>query len=240
MGSVHIKDEARVGSEAKYKLEPSVYLQKLYESGTPDLGWMNQMGEWGVRAKPGNLGLRLKDIEIGSYGIDPRARRRASLDGAARRGDFRGAALARLHDQRKGRVLGRQRERAVRRGGRAPVELGARYPVDRTQAAARRPRARDVPVVHVPHRGGVHRGRRADAMDGADESRLLRSENVPRHAGDGRGAPHGRVPQTRAGQRRRPRQGEPHQRAVVEANLRLPELLRRRPDACNCSARASC
>ena len=71
MGSVHIKDEERVGSEAKYRLEPSVYLQKLYESGTPDLGWMNQMGEWGVRAKPGNLGLRLKDIEIGSYGIIP-------------------------------------------------------------------------------------------------------------------------------------------------------------------------
>src|SRR5258708_9127703 len=71
MGSVHIKDEERVGSQAKYKLEPSVYLQKLYESGTPDLGWMNQMGEWGVRAKPGNLGLRLKDIEIGSYGVVP-------------------------------------------------------------------------------------------------------------------------------------------------------------------------
>src|SRR5260370_26819351 len=70
MGAVHIKDE-EVGSQAKYKLEPSVYLQKLYESGTPDLGWMNQMGEWGVRAKPGNLGLRLKDIEIGSYGIIP-------------------------------------------------------------------------------------------------------------------------------------------------------------------------
>src|SRR5260370_24607175 len=70
MGAVHIKDE-EVGSQAKYKLEPSVYLQKLYESGTPDLGWMDQMGEWGVRAKPGNLGLRLKDIEIGSYGIVP-------------------------------------------------------------------------------------------------------------------------------------------------------------------------
>ena len=71
MGAVHIKDEARVGSEAKFRLEPSVYLQKLYEGGTPDLGWMNQMGEWGVRAKPGNLGLRLKDIQIGSYGVIP-------------------------------------------------------------------------------------------------------------------------------------------------------------------------
>src|SRR5258708_26753153 len=71
MGAVHIKDEERVGSEATIRLEPSVYLQKLYQSGTPDLGWMDQMGEWGVRAKPGNLGLRLKDIEIGSYGIVP-------------------------------------------------------------------------------------------------------------------------------------------------------------------------
>ena len=32
---------------------------------------MNRHGEWGIRAKPGNLGLRLKDIEIGSYGIIP-------------------------------------------------------------------------------------------------------------------------------------------------------------------------
>src|SRR6202158_1519977 len=71
MGAVHIKNEELVGSEATIKLQPSVYLQKLYQSGTPDLGWMDQMGEWGVRAKPGNLGLRLKDIEIGSYGIVP-------------------------------------------------------------------------------------------------------------------------------------------------------------------------
>ncbi len=71
MGTVHIKDEARIGSEARLKLEPSGYLQKLYKSGTPDLGWMNNMGEWGTRAKPGNLGLRLKDIEIGSYGVVP-------------------------------------------------------------------------------------------------------------------------------------------------------------------------
>ncbi|MGH8013886.1 MAG: ferritin-like domain-containing protein [Candidatus Binataceae bacterium] len=71
MPAVQIKDEVRVGSEATSKLEPSVYLQKLYETGTPDLAWMNRHGEWGVRAKPGNLGLRLKDIEIGSYGVVP-------------------------------------------------------------------------------------------------------------------------------------------------------------------------
>ncbi|MGH7988302.1 MAG: ferritin-like domain-containing protein [Candidatus Binataceae bacterium] len=71
MPTVQIKDEERVGSAATAKLEPSVYLQKLYETGTPDLGWMNHHGEWGVRAKPGNLGLRLKDIEIGSYGVVP-------------------------------------------------------------------------------------------------------------------------------------------------------------------------
>jgi hypothetical protein len=71
MGSVHIKDEERIGSEARVKLTPSGYLQKLYKSGTPDLGWMDNMGEWGVHAKPGNLGLRLKDIEIGTYGVVP-------------------------------------------------------------------------------------------------------------------------------------------------------------------------
>ncbi|HEY2485640.1 MAG TPA: hypothetical protein VGI36_10850, partial [Candidatus Binataceae bacterium] len=71
MGSVHIKDEERIGSQAKVKLQPSVYLQKLYQTGTPDLGWMDNMAEWGVRAKPGNLGLRLKDIQIGTYGEIP-------------------------------------------------------------------------------------------------------------------------------------------------------------------------
>jgi hypothetical protein len=71
MATVQIKDEHRIGTEAKLKLEPSVYLQKLFQTGTPDLGWMNQHGEWGVHAKPGNLGLRLKDIEIGSYGVVP-------------------------------------------------------------------------------------------------------------------------------------------------------------------------
>ena len=71
MPTVQIKDEARIGSEARIKLQPSVYLEKLFQTGTPDLGWMSQHGEWGMRAKPGNLGLRLKDIEIGSYGVIP-------------------------------------------------------------------------------------------------------------------------------------------------------------------------
>ena len=59
MSTVRIKDEERIGSEARIKLEPSVYLQKLYKTGTPDLAWMDNMAEWGTRAKPGNLGLRL-------------------------------------------------------------------------------------------------------------------------------------------------------------------------------------
>jgi hypothetical protein len=71
MATVQIKDEDKVGSQARIKLEPSEYMRKLYDTGTPDLAWMNQHGEWGIRAKPGNLGLRLKDIEIGSYGVVP-------------------------------------------------------------------------------------------------------------------------------------------------------------------------
>ncbi len=71
MATVAIKDEERIGTEARFKVEPSAYLKKLFETGTPDLGWMKETGEWGVRAKPSALGLRLKDIEIGSYGVVP-------------------------------------------------------------------------------------------------------------------------------------------------------------------------
>lgn len=71
MATIRLKDEERIGSEARVELTPSVYLQKLYHTGTPDLGWMQETGAWGTRAKPGNLGLRLKDIEIGSYGEVP-------------------------------------------------------------------------------------------------------------------------------------------------------------------------
>ena len=68
MATIRIKDEALVGSEARVQLKPSAYLQKLYQTGTPDLGWMGETGQWGMRAEPGNLGLRLADIQIGSYG----------------------------------------------------------------------------------------------------------------------------------------------------------------------------
>ena len=71
MATVRIKDEDRIGTEARLRPEPSEYLQNLYHTGTPDLGWMSDTGEWGVRAKPGPLGLRLKDIQIGSYGEIP-------------------------------------------------------------------------------------------------------------------------------------------------------------------------
>ncbi len=71
MATVQIKDEDKVGTQARFKYEPSEYLRKLNQTGIPDLAWMNQHGEWGIRARPGNLGLRLKDIEIGSYGVVP-------------------------------------------------------------------------------------------------------------------------------------------------------------------------
>ena len=71
MPTVQIKDEASIGSEARIKLQPSLYLEKLFQTGTPDLGWMSDHGEWGITARPGNLGLRLKDIQIGSYGVIP-------------------------------------------------------------------------------------------------------------------------------------------------------------------------
>ena len=36
-----------------------------------DTSWMDNMGEWGMKAEPGNKGLTLADIQIGSYGDLP-------------------------------------------------------------------------------------------------------------------------------------------------------------------------
>ncbi len=36
-----------------------------------DTSWMDQMGEWGMRAEPGKRGLTLEEIKIGSYGELP-------------------------------------------------------------------------------------------------------------------------------------------------------------------------
>jgi len=36
-----------------------------------DTSWMDQMGEWGIKAKPGKRGLTLAEIQIGEYGELP-------------------------------------------------------------------------------------------------------------------------------------------------------------------------
>ena len=36
-----------------------------------DTSWMEDMGEWGIRATPGKRGLTLADIRINSYGELP-------------------------------------------------------------------------------------------------------------------------------------------------------------------------
>jgi len=36
-----------------------------------DTSWMDQMGEWGVKATPGKRGLTMADIQVGSYGELP-------------------------------------------------------------------------------------------------------------------------------------------------------------------------
>jgi hypothetical protein len=36
-----------------------------------DTSWMDQMGEWGIKAKPGKRGLTLAEIQVGSYGELP-------------------------------------------------------------------------------------------------------------------------------------------------------------------------
>jgi hypothetical protein len=43
-------------------------IQQEYEL---DTSWMDQMGEWGIQAKPGKRGLTLEEIRVGSYGELP-------------------------------------------------------------------------------------------------------------------------------------------------------------------------
>ncbi len=48
--------------------EPELIYDEDYE---PDLGWMDQRGEWGIQARGGKRGLTLDDIQLGSYGEVP-------------------------------------------------------------------------------------------------------------------------------------------------------------------------
>src|SRR5690349_8495049 len=45
---------------------------RLTLSSGDRFAWMtNEFTEWGIRARPGERGLRLADINIGSYGVVP-------------------------------------------------------------------------------------------------------------------------------------------------------------------------
>ncbi|MCB1694443.1 MAG: hypothetical protein KDI19_16845 [Pseudomonadales bacterium] len=41
------------------------------EDAELDLGWLQQLGEWGMKASPGKNGLSLADIQVGTYGEAP-------------------------------------------------------------------------------------------------------------------------------------------------------------------------
>ena len=47
---------------------PGVIYDENYE---PQLGWMEDKGQWGMTATPGKRGLTLEDIQIDSYGDAP-------------------------------------------------------------------------------------------------------------------------------------------------------------------------
>ena len=36
-----------------------------------DVSWLDDMGEWGIKAEPSNRGMTLADIQISSYGELP-------------------------------------------------------------------------------------------------------------------------------------------------------------------------
>ena len=46
-------------------------VQTANDEVTLDLGWLDQMGEWGMKATPSKSGLTLADIQVASYGEAP-------------------------------------------------------------------------------------------------------------------------------------------------------------------------
>ena len=122
------------------------------------LDWIDQHGEWGVKASSdGKKGLTLSDVQVGSYG-DP-ASQTDNMTGRSRGAASRPKRLPhrRLSDPQQVRHLARQRRNALRRGAPATVELSHRHPLAHGQAAPRRRRARTVPACHLPHGSGVRR-----------------------------------------------------------------------------------
>src|SRR5690348_10232391 len=52
--------------------EPATPTDRVVNAGPPSFAWMEDTPtEWGIRARPGPRGLRLADINIGSYGEVP-------------------------------------------------------------------------------------------------------------------------------------------------------------------------
>ena len=149
----------------------------------------------------------------------------------------RASACYDIDDQ--GDRLGRQRRRALRGGGGAPVELGARHPLGPARAAARRHRARGLPALHAAHRGRVHRRRPAGEVALAHQPRLPRGEALPGEPDLRRGAPHGRLPQARARQRRRADAGVARLRAAPAGRSSRRRATPSRARSCTSSPRAS-
>ena len=179
-------------------------IQEYAEDQGLKLDWIDQQGEWGVKASAdGQKGMTLSDVQVGSYGR-PGAHVRQHDRQAARRG----GASQRLPHRRLpgphqvGHLVGERRD-ALRGGAPTAVEFGYRRAVGDDPSPTGRRRARPVPVGDVPHRGRVRSRRRAGPLGSGHVSGLLRASNVPHHADHGRVAPPRRLPQARPGERRR-------------------------------------
>ena len=167
-----------------------------------DLSWLDLYDD-PTSAEPTKKGLTLDAIDVGDYAsreelprdMTPRLRGASARENAHRQG---------LTYQTKGGRLGGPVPLPLRRGAPAPVVLRARHPWDTLPGAARREGTRHVPGRDHARRGRVHRRRRPRPMAARHQRRRVRGGPLPDVADHGRGAPHGRVPQARPGQRRRP------------------------------------
>ena len=122
--------------------------------GAPlDWAWLRgAKSEWGVRPKPSPRGLTMLDIAVGSYGEVPEHPTHRSM--APRGADIEAGSPDMgyiLND--KADVWAENTRELYEEAVAAAVERDTRHPVGRATRARRRPRTRDVPALHAPHRG---------------------------------------------------------------------------------------
>ena len=190
--------------------------QYTMRTGELDLSWMNAATEK-VQCEPQNArrGLTFRDFDVGSYGFTDMPELIRQNRSFAPRGAEIPAGVPDLQAEvnRKSEVwaynIEGYYEEAMSRQWNATTDVP--WEELAQVRAARRDRQGLLAAAHVSHRSRDDRHRCAGEVDGPPQRRVLRGEELHRHAGHGRGAPRRGLPQAR-----------PHHRLGPDARQQSP------------------